>query len=46
MAEGARFEASTGPETIGRDRISLVRSQSLAEDIEEEENLIKTDRAR
>ena len=46
VAEGARFEAPTGAETIGLDRISLVRSQSLTEDSEAAEEPIKPDRTR
>jgi hypothetical protein len=46
MAEGARFEAPTGAETIGRDRISLVRSQQLTEESEADDEPINPDRTR
>lgn len=46
MAEGTRFEAPTGAETIGRDRISWVRSQQLTEESEADEEPIKPDRTR
>ena len=46
MAEGARFEASDAPETIGPDIRSSLRSQSLTEDSEVEETLIKPDGTR
>lgn len=44
MAEGARFEAPAVSETIGLDRISLARSQSLTEESEADEEPIKPDR--
>ena len=34
LAEGARFETPTAPETIGPDTSSLVRSQSITEESE------------
>ena len=41
---GVRFENSTGPETIGPNRISSAQSQSLTEKLEAGEEPIKTDR--
>lgn len=46
MAEGARFEAATVSETIELDRISLVRSQSLTEESEADQEPVKPDRTR
>jgi hypothetical protein len=46
MAEGARFENSTAPETIGRDSISSFHSQSVTEESEVGEEPIKPDRPR
>ncbi len=46
LAEGARFEASTVSETIELDRISLVRSQSLTEESEADQEPVKPDRTR
>ena len=49
MAEGARFEASDAPETIGPDIRSSLRSQSLTEELEAseaDEKPIKYDRTR
>ena len=49
MAEGARFEASDAPETIGHDIRSSLRSQSLTEELEAseaDEKSIKYDRTR
>lgn len=43
MAEGARFEAPTGPETIGIDLVLSICSQSLTEESEPGEKPIKTD---
>ena len=36
LAEGARFETPDGTETIGRDLLLSVRTQSLTEDLEAE----------
>jgi len=44
VAEGARFENSTDPETIGPDLTSSVRSQSFAEELGAGEKPIKPDR--
>jgi hypothetical protein len=46
IAEGARFENPDAPETIGRDLLSSVRTQSLTEESEAGEKPIKPDRAR
>jgi hypothetical protein len=46
MAEGARFEASTAPETIGPDLVQSVRSQLLTEALEAGEKPIESDEAR
>lgn len=46
MAEGARFEAPTGPETIDLDLALSIRSQSLTEESEVEEEPVKPDRTR
>lgn len=46
MAEGARFEAPTVPETIDLDLLLSFRSQSLTEESEAGEKPIKTDRTR
>ena len=46
MAEGARFENPTAPETIDLDLAPSFRSQSLTEDSEVEETLIKLDGTR
>ena len=43
VAEGARFEIPAAPETIGRDLILLVRSQSLTAESEVGEEPIKPD---
>ena len=43
MAEWARFEASTAPETIGPDLVQSVRSQLLTEALEAGEEPIKSD---
>ena len=40
---GARFESTSAPETIGRDRFLLVESQSLTDRFEEGETSIKHD---
>jgi hypothetical protein len=49
MAEGARFENPTAPETIDLDLAQSFRSQSLTEELEAseaDEKPIKYDRAR
>lgn len=46
MAEGARFENPTAPETIGPDLVQSFQSQSLTEDSEAEEEPITPDRTR
>ena len=46
MAEGARFETPTAPETIDLDLLLPFRSQSLIEESEADEEPIKTDRTR
>lgn len=46
VAEGARFENASGPETIGRYLAQSVSSQSLTEESEAEEEPVKTDRMR
>ena len=46
MAEGARFENPTAPGTIDLDLTPSFRSQSLTEDSEVEETLIKPDGTR
>ena len=46
LAEGARFEASTAPETIGIDLVLSDRSQSFIEEFEAGEEPIKTDGTR
>ena len=46
MAEGARFENPTAPETIDLDLLLSVRSQSLTEESEAGEEPIKHDRGR
>jgi hypothetical protein len=46
MAEGARFEAPTGPETIDLDLALSVRSQSLTEESEADEEPVKHDLTR
>ena len=46
MAEGARFENAPAPETIGRDLLSSVQSQSFANELEAGETPIKHGRAR
>jgi hypothetical protein len=46
VAEGARFENSDAPETIGSNSISSVRSQSLTDEPEAGEEPIKPDRTR
>lgn len=43
LAEGARFENSTAPETIGPDLTSSFRSQTLTQDPEEEKEPVKPD---
>lgn len=43
LAEGARFEASTTPETIDLDLLLSFRFQSLIEESEAGEESIKTD---
>ena len=43
MAEGARFEASTVPETMGSDLGSSFQSQSFTEESWADEPPIKTD---
>ena len=43
MAEGARFENPTAPETIDIDLLLLFRYQSLTEESEAGEEPIKTD---
>jgi len=42
MAEGARFENAPGPETTGRDLPSSVESQSVADELEADENRSNT----
>ena len=44
MAEGARFENLTAPETIGSNLVSSVRSQSLTDESEAGEEPIEPDR--
>ena len=46
LAEGARFENPEALETIGPDRISSFQSQSVTEESEAGEELIKHDRTR
>ena len=46
LAEGARCENPTAPETIGSDLISSFRSQSVTEESEAGEELVKSDRTR
>jgi hypothetical protein len=46
MAEGARFEIPTAPETIDLDLLLSFRSQSLTEESEAGEEPIKIDGAR
>jgi len=46
MAEGARFENADATETIGRDPLLSVRTQSLTEESEVGEKPIKPDRTR
>lgn len=46
MAEGARFENSTAPETIGPDLVSPFQSQSVTEESEVEKLPINADRTR
>jgi len=43
LAEGARFETPTTPETIDLDLLLSFRSQSLIEEFEVGEEPIKTD---
>lgn len=45
LAEGARFENPAAIETIGRDLLSSVQSQSLIEESKVDEKPIKPDRA-
>ena len=44
MAEGARFENSSAPETIGPDLLSSVHSQSLTDESAADETLNRPDR--
>ena len=44
MAEGARFENTSGPETIVPDLLSSVQSQSLTEESESWEAPVRPDR--
>jgi hypothetical protein len=46
LAEGARFENPEASETIGLDLISSFGSQSLTEESEAGEELVKHDRTR
>lgn len=46
LAEGARFEVPTVSETIGLDHLASVRSQSLTEESEADEEPVKPDRIR
>ena len=46
MAEGARFEATSAPETIGANLAQSFRFQSLTDKSEAGEELVKTDRTR
>ena len=46
LAEGARFENPTAPETIGPDLISSFQTQSLTAESEADGEPIKRDRAR
>ena len=46
LAEGARFENPTAPETIDLDLLLSFRSQSLTEESEAGEEPIKTDGTR
>lgn len=46
MGEGARFENPDAIETIGRDLLYSVRTQSLTEDLEAEETSTKPDGTR
>lgn len=46
MAEGARFENPTAPETIGSNIVSLFGSQTLTEDSTEGDEPIKHARTR
>ena len=46
MAEGARFENHEALETIGRDLVQSFSSQSLTEESEVGEELVKPDRTR
>jgi len=46
LAEGARFENPTAPETIDLDLLLSFRSQSLTEDSEAGEEPTKTDGTR
>lgn len=44
MAEGARFEAPTAPETLGSDSTASFQSQLLTEESEAGEEPVKFDR--
>ena len=46
LAEGARFEISTAPETIDLDLLLAFRSQALTNESEEGDEPIKTDGTR
>ena len=46
MAEGARFESSTDPETIGLDLVQSFSTQALTEDSETGKNSMKSHRTR
>lgn len=46
MAEEARFENPAAPETIGRDLLSSVRTQSLTQESGAGEEPMKPDRTR
>jgi hypothetical protein len=46
MAEGARFETPTAPETIDLDLLLSFQSQSVTDELEADESPIKTDRTR
>jgi len=46
MAEGARFEASTGSETIGSNSSPSVQPQSLTSELEIADEPVKPDRTR
>ena len=43
MPEGARFETPTAPETIGLDLLLSFRSQSLTDELEADQEPIRTD---